>query len=117
MADSSADALLAVLPPALIDQLIQAHGVMQAANLVTQATQAAMAENQRDAVFTALPTIDLTTRMVASSPAITPALLNQFGDMQDTYLAQVREAVTMTNDTLVAQLHDALAAVRRNGGA
>ncbi len=109
------DSLLSVLPEELVDQLVKAHGVMAASRIVTQAVQQAMAQNQLDGVFTAVPTVDMATRLVAGSPAITPELMSRFGAMQDDYVGKVQQAVSAANNALLAQLHETLTAARRNG--
>ena len=109
------DSLLSVLPDELVQQLVKAHGVMVASRLVSQAVQEAMSRNLLDGVFTAASTVDMATRMVVSSPAMTPELMNRFGVMQDEYVEKVQQAVSTANNTVLAQQHETLNAARRNG--
>ncbi len=120
--DSSLDSLgdlLEMLPEHLVDQVIKAYAVMQVANLQSQATQAAMAENTTYAFLKAVSTADLAARLVASSQAVSTdqAQLAILKDMQDGFLANVRDALDTTNSTLAEELKATLARVQRNGKA
>jgi hypothetical protein len=113
---SSPDSLSVVLSEEQLDLLIKAHAQMAGANLIAQATQAQMADNQVQAVATAVSTVDVAARMVAGSSSVGQEQLAVLEAMQNHYLGQVYRALTGTNSALVDELHGALTAMRRNGG-